>query len=158
MRRILLRYLSPAFALILAMLFAAPLAHAQPIRAVALHAVALLAIAIPDWLNPLIGVVLPMLTGFISSKTFEPFQAIWAWLNTTHPLVRFLGSGVWGGLVAYLATLGITLPSAPGGITASVWATIVGALFTWAWHALTKSSTKASTPVARTAGTPPRAL
>ena len=113
------------------------------------------AFAMPLWLSPIIAVLLPLLTGFIGTKTFEPFQAAWKWLNTAHPLVRFVGSGVWGGILGFLGTVGITLVCAPG-VTqctpsttdAAGWTAFISALVTWGWKALSNAMSKSAAPAA----------
>lgn len=110
-----------------------------------------------DFILPLIPQLIPLIAGAIASLLFEPIQKAIGKLNGAHPLVRFALSGLWAGLVGYLATVNIPAPASIAQFTSPALATMIAALATWGFHALIKSASVTGTskpPVAPSLGTP----
>lgn len=109
-----------------------------------LHILAV-AIALPPGFNDLIMPIILLLVGGLASYSFRWIEAASLWLQRTKPIIRFIFSGVWGGLAGWLTlALAIMVPTDFGQMDAATWGKLLAALATWAWHAFLKAKEKST--------------
>lgn len=97
-------------------------------------------ITMPEATSNFILTVLLLGVSAINERSFEWVQDKWEWLNQTKPLVRFVLSGLYGGLVGWLALqIGHAIPADFGQMDLTNWTAVLTATTTWAWHALVKA-------------------
>lgn len=95
-----------------------------------------------ETLSSLLLPALLLVVGAFSSESFEWVQDKWAWLSDTYPIVRYLASGLWGGVAGWLALqIGQSVPADIAQFDVGSWGAFLVSLVTWAYHSLRKSVT-----------------
>lgn len=143
MTRILSRFTSRARALLALTLSmsVALLALPQVAHAATAHVALVAVVSISASTSALLLSLILTTVSAAAERTFEFVQNKWVWLGTAKPIVRYIASGLWGGLAAWLAIqIGHSVPADIGQFDLPSWASFLGSLVTWAWHSLVKST------------------